>query len=326
MKNSPAQPVFEWTTRRVMVTGADGFVGRWLTRALSARGAKVTALVWSGSDDAHIEETLHATGAAIVRGDVTDLDAMSRVICDGGIDTVFHLAAVNTNRKDGLSPYELFETNIRGTYTVLEACRNASEGTRAIVSSSKEVEDCFRPESGRKFHPYMTSKASAELIVRTYGDTFGVPAALVRSDNIYGGGDFNWQRLVPGAIRSLLRGEAPVIRSSGKLQRDYVYVEDAVAAYMAIAERLDRPEVVGKLFRIATGSTASALDVLGHLVKLSGRADLSPRVLNEIQDERVDIPYVPAAEKSVLGWSCRVNLQDGLARTFAWYSDFFKSK
>jgi CDP-glucose 4,6-dehydratase len=326
MNKKSIQPEFDWTARRMLVTGADGFVGRWLTQALAARGTKVTALMWSGSDDAHVEETLQAAGAAIARGDVTDLGAMSRIICDAGIDTVFHLAAVNTNRKDGLSPYELFETNIRGTYTVLEACRNATEGTRAIVSSSKEVEDCFRPESGRKQHPYMTSKASAELIARTYGDTFGVPVALVRSDNIYGGGDFNFQRLVPGAIRSLLKGEAPVIRSSGKLQRDYVYVEDAVAAYLAIAERLDRPDVTGKLFRVATGTTASALDVLNHLVKLSGRPDLAPRILNEVKDERVDTPYVPEAEKTVLGWTCRVALQDGLARTYDWYKDFFKAK
>ena len=326
MSKKPLQPAFDWTTRRVMVTGADGFVGRWLVKALAGRGTKVTALMWSGNDDALTENDLRATRAAVVRGDVTDLSRISQVICDEGIDTVFHLAAVNTNRKDGLSPYELFETNIRGTYTVLEACRNATAGTRAIVSSSKEVEDCFRPESGRKHHPYMTSKASAELIARTYNDTFGVPVAVVRSDNIYGGGDFNWQRLVPGAIRSLLQGEAPVIRSSGKLQRDYVYVEDAVAAYLAIAERLDRADVAGKLFRVATGSTASALDVLNHLVKLAGRADLSPRVLNEVRDERVDIPYSPVAEKDILDWTCRVDLQDGLARTFAWYKDFFKTK
>lgn len=326
MNKKPLQPVFDWTARRVMVTGADGFVGRWLTRALAGRGAKATALIWSGNDDAQVEEKLRAAGAAIVRGDVADLSCISRVMCDEGIDTVFHLAAINTNRGAGLSPYEIFETNIRGTYTVLEACRNASAGTRAIVSSSKEVEDCFRIESGRKHHPYMTSKASAELIARTYGDTFGVPVALVRSDNIYGGGDFNWQRLVPGAIRSLLKGEAPVIRSSGTLQRDYVYVEDAVAAYLAIAERLDRPAVAGKLFRVATGTTASALDMLSHLVRLSGRTDLSPRVLNEVQDERVDIPYVPAVEKNILGWACQVSLQDGLDRTYAWYRDFFKAK
>jgi CDP-glucose 4,6-dehydratase len=326
VNKKPLQPVFDWTARRMMVTGADGFVGRWLTQALAERGTKVTALMWSGSDDAQVEERLRATGAAVVRGDVTDLGFMSRAMRDAGIDTVFHLAANNTNRGAGLSPYEVFETNIRGTYTVLEACRNASAGTRAIVSSSKEVEDCFRPECGRKHHPYMTSKASAELIARTYGDTFGVPVTVVRSDNIYGGGDFNWQRLVPGATRSLLQGEAPVIRSSGRLQRDYVYVEDAVAAYLAIAERLDRPDVAGKLFRVATGATASALDVLSHLVRLAGRADLGPRVLNEAQDERVDIPYMPVLEKNVLGWTCRVVLRDGLARAYAWYLDFFKAK
>ena len=326
MNKSPTQPVFDWTARRVMVTGADGFVGRWLAGALAERGTKVTALMWSGNEDAAVEAGLQAAGAVVVRGDVTDLGCISRVICDEGVDTVFHLAANNTNRGAGLSPYEVFETNIRGTYTVLEACRNASAGTRAIVSSSKEAEDCFRPDSDRKHHPYMTSKASAELIARTYGDTFGVPVTVVRSDNIYGGGDFNWQRLVPGAIRSLLKGEAPVIRSSGRLQRDYVYVEDAVAAYLAIAERMDCPDVAGKLFRVATGTTASALDVLNRLVKLSGRAELSPRVLSEVKDERVDTPYAPVAEKDILGWNCRVGLEDGLVRTFAWYEDFFKTK
>jgi CDP-glucose 4,6-dehydratase len=150
--------------------------------------------------------------------------------------------------------------------------------------------------------------------------------AVVRSDNIYGGGDFNWQRLVPGAIRSLLKGEPPVIRGTGLLQRDYVYVDDAVAAYLAVAERLDRADVSRKLFRVATGKTAGALDVVNRLVQLSGRADLKPRVLNEIQDERVDTLYAPTIEKNVLGWTSQVTLQDGLARAYAWYQKFFQTK
>jgi CDP-glucose 4,6-dehydratase len=319
----PLQPPVEWNSRRVLVTGADGFVGYWLANALAARGAQTLALI--RPDSAGNEKLRRReTGVKVVPGNITDAKFIFSLIADSAIEVVYHLAAINTNTGTGLSPYEIFETNIRGVYTVLEACRTAPKPARAVVASSKEVEDCFLPGGNRPHHPYMTSKAAAELVARAYGDTFNVCVALVRSDNLYGGGDFNWSRLVPGTIRALLRGETPVIRSHGQFQRDYVYIEDAVAAYLAIGARLDQPAVKGQLFRIATGSGTSVLAMVKQIARAAGLPDIEPRVLNEKSEERVDTFYLPEFEQTVLGWKCQYSLPEGLSRTCQWYRDFFR--
>lgn len=317
----------DWTNRRVLVTGADGFVGRWLVPALAARGAAVQALVWSGqSPDPSLQELFPPGKITLVSGDITDLAAMTALITAARIDTVYHLAANNINTGTEVSPYAVFETNIRGVYTVLEACRAAAHPVAAVVASSREVEDCFQPAPDRKHHPYMTSKAAAELVTRAYGDTFGLPVVRVRSDNLYGGGDFNWSRLVPHTVRSVLRGERPVIRSRGQLRRDYVYVEDAVAAYLAIGERLAHPEVAGQLFHVATGNSISVLAMVAAIARAAGVPELEPCILGENREERVDAPYTPAREQAVLGWQSQFTREAGLARTIQWYRDFFRRK
>ena len=321
MKQPPQ--LLKWTSRRVLVTGADGFVGYWLANALAARGAQTFALI--GPDSSSNEKfRRRKTGIKVVQGNITDLNFVSRLIADSAIEIVYHLAAINTNTGTDRSPYEIFETNIRGVYTILEACRTAPKPACAVVASSKEVEDCFLPGTNRKHHPYMTSKAAAELVTHAYGDTFGLPMALVRSDNIYGGGDFNWFRLVPGTIRLILRGETPVIRSNGLLQRDYVYVEDAVAAYLAIGERLDDTAVKGKLFRVATGLRTSVLDMVKQIACAVGRSDLNPQIMNEKTEERIDAFYTPEFEQTALGWKSRYSLEEGLSRTCEWYRNFFR--
>ena len=172
----------------------------------------------------------------------------------------------------------------------------------------------------------MASKAVAELIARTYFDSAGIAAVVVRLDNIYGGGDFNWNRLVPSMMRVILHGELPVIRSNGLLQRDYVYVEDAVAAFLAIGERMDKPEVQGQLFRVTTGTGTSVLDIVKQIACLAGRPDLEPQVLNEKSEDRVDTFYTPELELRVLGWSSQTSLAEGLSRTCQWYQDYFRKK
>jgi CDP-glucose 4,6-dehydratase len=324
--NQPPQ-LFKWTSRRVLVTGADGFVGQWLVQALMASGAHVCALLRSNSPGNEMfRRRIGKGGVEIKQGNVTSLDFVSRLVTESKIDTVYHLAAINTNTGSDLSPYEIFETNIRGVYTVLEACRTAPKPARAVVASSKEVEDCFLPGANRPSHPYMTSKAAAELVARAYSDTFSLPVALVRSDNIYGGGDFNWSRLVPGTIRAILHGETPVIRSNGLFQRDYVYIEDVVAAYIAIGARLDNPAVKGQLFRVATGLGTSVLDMVKQIARAAGLPDIEPRVLNKKSEERVDAFYAPEFEQTVLGWKSQYSLAEGLSRTCQWYGDFFRNE
>lgn len=306
-----------WPDQRVLITGADGFLGGAMTRSLLARGASVYALVWSGNQECDVKN-LMAAGAAIVRGDITDISLLTGLCGDSGINTVFHLAAINSNTGT-LPPYALWEANIRGVYTVLEACRTASPKARVVIASSREAEECFSGLSGRPHHPYMVSKASAELIAWAYSDTFDLLTSCVRSDNLYGGGDRNWQRLIPGTIRSLLQGEAPVIRGDGQLARAYVYIDDAVNAYCAIAERLHREDIRGQIFRLSTGVNSSVLDIVRQLVEISGRNDLAPRILHEKCDERVDKIYVPDREKQLLAWENTVGLREGLTRTYEWY-------
>ena len=311
-----------WSSRRVLVTGAAGFVGPWLIKGLTERGASVWALGRKTSDEQKIRDRLQLKELHFILGDITDLGRLREIIETHGIDTVFHLAATNINTGTTISPYDVFEANIRGVYTILEACRTASHTTRAIIASSKEVDDCFVANSPRKHHPYMASKASAELVARAFHDTFGVKLAIVRSDNIYGGGDLNFARLIPGTIRSILQGERPVIRSSGLLQRDYVYVEDAVAAYLAVGERIDDSAVSGKLIRIATGKGTSVLDVVRTIAQVAGRPDMEPQVLNQKREERIDSIYNPTLEREILGWSPRFNVEQGLARALQWYRAF----
>ncbi|MBU6408792.1 MAG: NAD-dependent epimerase/dehydratase family protein [Verrucomicrobia bacterium] len=322
-----AEP-FDWKARRVLVTGADGFVGGWLVKALVARGAAVCGLTGPKSPVAARPSRRHQmpvpAQVKFVRGSIVSIREMSRLVADLCIDTVFHLAATNINTGAGISPYRVFETNIRGAYTVLEACRLAPQPVRAVLASSKEVEACFLPAAERAYHPYMVSKAAAELAARGYRDTFRVPVAVARSDNIYGGGDFNWSRLIPGVIRAIARGERPVIRSDGSFARDYVYIDDAVAAYLAIGGRLHGPPSNTRLFRIATGRQTSVLDVVGKLLRAAGRPDLTPRVLNQATEERTDGPYRPDMERKELGWKSRVGVEEGLSQTWQWYRGFFE--
>ena len=307
----------------MLVTGANGFIGPWLIRSLIARGASVHALTRRVIG---APEPDFGLGVTALDGEITDLAFISDLLSQAHIDLVYHLAAINTNTGSSISPYDILETNTRGTYTVLEACRRSGHPVSAVISSSKEVEDCFRPETARKFHSYMASKAAAELIARTYCDSAGVATAILRLDNIYGGGDFNWSRLVPGMMRVILQGETPVIRSNGLTERDYVYVEDAVAAFLAVGERLEQPDVKGRLFRVTTGLGTSVLDMVKKISVAAGRPDLQPKVLNEKSEERVDVPYQPALEKKVLDWSSQTSLAEGLARTCQWYQDYFRKK
>lgn len=310
-----------WAARRVMVTGANGFVGRWLVEALVAKGATVTAVVRQGSAPTGTDASIRS--AAVAVGNVADADFIGRTIRNSSIDTVFHLAAVNVNRGCAIDPRTFFDAHFNGAYAVLEAARLACGAIRVVLASSCEVEDCLLPKPARRVHPYMASKASAELMARAYHDTFEIPVVVLRSQNIYGGGDTNWDRLIPGTVRSLLQGEQPVIRGTGRRERDFVHVDDAVAAYLKAAELATCPRVRGQVFRIATGRATKVLEVVRMLARFSGREDVQPVVLGGLNDDRVDAVYSLAEERQILGWSSSVSLQDGLARTVAWYASHF---
>ena len=313
----------DWRQSKVLVTGAGGFLGRALVKGLVARGSRVHAMV---SKESHTETPSYfkMTAVTTVPGDVTDLSGLSSLLADERFDVIIHLAAINSNTRI-ISPYALWESNIRGTYSILEACRTVAPNARIVIASSREAELCLGLDSNRRYHPYMVSKAANELIAFSYRDSFSLAVACIRTDNIYGEGDRNWQRLIPGTVLSILRGEPPVIRSDGGLMRAYVYVDDVVNAYCAVAERLHDRSIGASPIKISTGTNISVLDLVNLLIAISDQKELIPLILHENRDERIDQIYDSAREKELLSWECATTIRDGLIRTYDWYKTHIKS-
>lgn len=314
-----------WEGCRVLVTGATGIVGSWLIQALSERGASVVALVLDDDPQSRFYSDSIARSCSVVRGNLADIADCARAINSYECEAVFHLGAqtiVGTALRD---PLECFESNIRGTYNLLEAARRLQPLVKAFViaSTDKAYGDAptlpyteEMPLRGK--HPYDVSKSCADLLAAAYHHTYGLPVTIARCGNIYGGGDLNWSRIVPGTIRSLLRGQRPVLRSDGTPVRDYIYVKDAVDAYIALAEATDRAGVAGEAFNFGAQSRSTALDIveaIGRVMEL----DPNPVVLNgapmEIREQTLDT----AKARARLGWRARWELDSGLRETVSWY-------
>jgi CDP-glucose 4,6-dehydratase len=314
-----------WRDQNVLVTGATGLLGGFLAEALLAHGAHVVAIVRDGVPRSRLVAERIVDRLTVARGDVTDYLFVERVLAEYEIASVFHLAAQTIVGIANRAPLSTFDTNIRGTWTVLEAARRQPTVRRVVVASSDKAYgehetlpyDEAAPLAGR--HPYDVSKSAADLIARSYAETFGLRVAVTRCGNLFGGGDLNWNRIVPGTIRSVLRGEPPVIRSDGRLTRDYLYVEDAVDAYLLVARALDDGELgAGQGINVSYEQPRSVREMVDRILALMDRRDLVPRVLNEATHEIRD-QYLDARRIRKLGWSPRVALDEGLARTIAWY-------
>lgn len=318
-----------WSGRRVLVTGATGFIGSWLTKALLERDAQVTALV----KDVDPQSELYRSGAIqqirVINGRLEDAALLERAISEHEIEVVFHLAAQALVPVAYRSPLATFETNIRGTYNLLEACRRHAELVRRVVIASSDK--AYGEQSGAYHetmslepqHPYDVSKASAELIARTYHRTYGVPLAIARCGNIYGGGDLNWSRIVPGTIRAILRQEPFVIRSNGRLVRDYFYVKDAADAYVQLAEQLDRAEVLGEAFNFSHEAPMTVLEAVEAVQRVAGGQPAEIVVQDAARAELQHQVLSAERARQVLGWAPAWSLEDGLAETIEWYRSFF---
>ncbi len=317
-----------WLDRPVFITGCAGFLGSWLTSALVEAGANVVGLVRDRVPFSLLRRSGYLDRITVVRGDVTDYELVERVLNEYEIDAVFHLAAQTIVPIANRAPLSTFETNVKGTWTVLEAARRSPTVARVAIASSDKaygahetlpyVEDA--PLLG--CHPYDVSKACADLIARTYFATYGLPVAVTRCANLYGGGDLNWNRIVPGTMRSLIRGERPLIRSDGTLQRDYLYVQDAVHAYMTLAEHLDTDEVKGEAFNFGMDKPTSVLEMVQAIVAVSDRPDLEPVVLNDAPNE-IPTQYMDSSKAHrLLDWAPGHSLEEGLGETFEWYREF----
>ena len=316
-----------WRDRRVFVTGGTGLIGGWLVRALLERGADVVILVRDWVPRSELIGGGLLDRVTIVRGNVCDQTLLERVLGEYEIVTVIHLAAQTIVTIANRNPVSTFESNIAGTWSLLEACRRSPTVKQVVLASSDkaygESKDLPYVETMPldAIHPYDVGKACGDLIGRSYARTWGVPVAITRCGNFFGGGDLNWNRLVPGTIRSVLRGERPVIRSDGKPVRDYIYVEDAASAYLVLAEKLaENPALAGEAFNFSNETRLSARALVDRILTLMG-SSLAPVVLNEATNEIVN-QYLDAGKaRSLLGWRPVFSLDEGLTRTIAWYHD-----
>ena len=316
-----------WNDRKVFVTGCTGFLGTWLTAELVVRGADVIGLVRDGIWRSPFYLDSIADQVTVVRGSVEDISTVERAVNEYEVDTVFHLAAqaiVGTAKR---SPLSTFEANIKGTWVVLEACRHSPLVSRVVIASSDKAYGEHHhlpyheglPLEGR--HPYDVSKSCADLIATTYHATYKTPVCITRCGNLFGPGDFNFNRIIPGTIRAALRGQRPVIRSDGSPIRDYIYVKDAVAAYLLLAERMDDASVHGKAFNFGTGEPVSVIDLTRRLLTAAARPDLEPDVQNTASNE-IQRQYLSTElARKVLGWAPGRTLGDRLQETVAWYRD-----
>ena len=316
-----------WQDRPVAVTGATGFLGSHLTRHLTELGAAVVALV---RDDVPPTPIVKEWGChSVVRGDVRDQELVERLLGEYEVVSVFHLAAQTQVDVANRNPVSTFDSNVRGTWSLLEACRR-SPGVEQVVVAGSDKSYGNQPALPYTedmpllaVHPYDVSKAGAEMIAFSYHEAYGVPASVTRCGNFFGPGDTNWARLVPGSIRAFLRGLSPVIRSDGTPVRDYLHVEDGVLAYLKLAEAMsgDR-DAIGKAFNFSVEQPLSVLEMVRLIAEACGRPDIEPNVLGRAKHE-IPRQWLSAARaKEMLKWAPRYSVAEALASTVDWYQDY----
>lgn len=318
-----------WENRTAFVTGATGLVGSWLCPRLLEKGARVVALVRDWDPQSELIRSGVIQRCSVVSGRLEDYSALERALSEHEVDTVFHLGAQAIVGTAYRSPLVTFESNIRGTYQLLEACRVHRDLVKRIVVASSDkaygeatvlpyTEDM--PVNGR--HPYDVSKSCTDLLAMTYAQTYDLPVAIARCGNIFGGGDLNWSRIVPGSIRLILEGKPPVLRSDGTFTRDYLFVEDVVDAYLALAESASDPAVRGQAFNFSPERQLTVLELTRLILEIMARPDLEPQIQNRARAEIRD-QYLDASKaRDILHWSVQRTLREGLEATIAWYRNY----
>jgi CDP-glucose 4,6-dehydratase len=320
-----------WLDRPTLVTGATGLVGSWLLKRLVEAGADLTCLVrdWVPASEAVRSSLMEKV--KVVRGDVRDQALLERILGENEVVTVIHLAAQTIVTIANRNPVSTLETNVAGTWRLLEACRRSPLVKQIVFASSDKAYGDHTalpyteetPLVGR--HPYDVSTSCADLISQAYATTYDAPVVVTRCGNFYGGGDLNWNRIVPGTIRSILRGQRPVIRSDGTFIRDYFYVEDGAIAYMQLAEKLGAdPTLRGRAFNFSNEIQITVRQLVDRISKLM-ESRLEPDVRNEASHEIVHQYLSAAAARRDLGWTPTFSLDEGLRRTIDWYREFFRS-
>ncbi len=320
----------DWTDRRVLVTGATGLVGSWLSAELVSLGAEVLALVRSPDPTSELYRSGTASRMAVVSGELGDLATVQRAVVEHDPEDVFHIGAQAIVRVGDCWPLDTFESNIRGTYNLLEACRLHDRSLKSVVVASSDKAYGAHDEAELPYtedmelkpgRPYEVSKACADMLARSYANSYDLPITVARFGNVYGGGDLNWSRIVPGTVRSLIAGEAPVVRSDGTFVRDYIHVRDVVDAYLALASA-DRSLTAGRAFYFSLERPVKVLEIVEFIRGCFGPSAPEPKVLSEAGDE-IKSQYLSCARaKRELGWSANRSLEDGLAETIDWYRNY----
>lgn len=320
-----------WQDKRVFITGASGLVGSWLVEELLNRNANVVILLrdWIPGCKLIYSKLLKKTN--IVRGDLSDVKLLERVLNEYEIESVIHLAAQTIVPIANRNPLSTFESNITGTYNLLEACRSSKNISSVVVASSDKaygevVELPYKEIMPLKaLYPYDVSKACADMLSICYATSFNLPVAVTRCGNFFGGGDLNWNRIIPGTIRSVIRNEIPIIRSDGKLIRDYIYVEDAVSAYMTLSQALTLdPSLRGEAFNFSNETQKTVYDLTLCIIKLldsNVKPIIQGKNINEIKAQYLD----SSKAKKILSWYPEFGFEEGLKKTIEWYKKYLGS-
>lgn len=317
-----------WQDRSVLITGCTGLLGSWMTQELVSRGAKVIGLVRDWTPQSRLFQEGLERKINTVYGKIEDLSTLERAINEYEVETVLHLAAQTIVGVANREPLATFEANIKGTWNVLEACRRVGGVKRIVVASSDKAYgdqeilpyDESTPLQGE--HPYDVSKSCADLISYTYYKSYGLPVCITRCGNFYGGGDLNFNRIVPDTIRSALRDRPVTIRSDGSYIRDYFYVKDGVLAYLHLAEQMERSEILGEAFNFSNEIQVTVLEIVRKILELMDKKHLEPKVLNQATNE-IKHQYLSAAKaRQLLNWSPKYSLEEGLTEAIAWYTNF----
>ena len=322
-----------WSDKRVLVTGASGMVGSWLTRRLAESGAYTVAFIADTDPQSELMRSGTINMVNVVNGRLESYDDIERAINNHEVDSIFHLGAQPIVGAADRAPRHTFESNIQGTWNLLDECRTLSPLVKRIVVASSDKAYGTQPVlpytedmSMNGDHPYEVSKSCTDLISTTYARTYGMPITIARCGNIYGGGDLNWNRIVPGTFRSLLRGEQPVLRSDGTFVRDYLHVDDIVSAYLTLGEQTDNPAFAGQGFNFSDESPLTVMEIYKAICEAAGKSGTTPKVLNAASSEIKDQYLDSTKAHTVLGWQASIALKDGLQKSFDWYRELLTRK
>lgn len=318
-----------WKDRNVFVTGCTGLLGSWLTKVLLDKNANIIGLIRDQVPKSNLLLSRSDEKIILVRGEIENYFLMERIMNEYEIDCVFHLAAQTIVTIANRNPISTFRTNIEGTWNILEACRRSPTVNRIIVASSDKAYgdqtilpyNEGTPLEGR--HPYDVSKSCADLLCKSYYETYGLPVCVTRCGNFYGGGDLNFNRIVPGTIRSIINQRRPIIRSDGRSLRDYFYVRDGVESYILLARAMDNINIQGEAFNFSTERPLTVIEITCKILEMMG-SKLVPIILNETSNE-IKNQYLSAEKaRKLLNWHSLFDLEEGLKETIEWYQAFFR--